>query len=60
MFGPITTLRKDGRLVKHLPWTAFKLADEDWKMVANAAAVLEVRNYLFPFDPTLTSIFTGL
>jgi len=25
MYGPITTLRANNRLTKHIPWSAFKL-----------------------------------
>jgi hypothetical protein len=43
MYGPITTLRRDNRLVKHIPWTAFKLSDRDWLRVIDARDILEVR-----------------
>jgi hypothetical protein len=42
MYGPITTLRHDGRLVKHIPWTAFKMLDRDWRRVVDARDILEV------------------
>jgi hypothetical protein len=36
MYGPITTVRRDNRLVKHIPWTAFKMSDLDWVRVVDA------------------------
>ena len=41
-FGSITTLRRDGRVVKHIPWSAFKLSEVDWIRVRDAAAILAV------------------
>lgn len=43
MYGPITTLRRDNRLVKHIPWTAFKMTDLDWARVVDARDILGVR-----------------
>ncbi len=43
MYGPITTLRRDNRLVKHIPWTAFKMTDLDWIRVVDARDILGVR-----------------
>ncbi len=42
MYGPITTLRRDNHLVKHIPWTAFKLTDCDWFRVIDACDILVV------------------
>ena len=33
LFGPITTVHKNGWVVKKLPWSAFVLDDEDWKRI---------------------------
>lgn len=33
LFGPITTLRKNGRIVKKIPWSTFILNDEDWERI---------------------------
>ncbi|KAF8487799.1 hypothetical protein F5888DRAFT_1624161, partial [Russula emetica] len=30
LYGPITTVRRNGRIVKKIPWSAFQLADADW------------------------------
>jgi hypothetical protein len=43
MYGPITSLRHNNRLVKHIPWTAFKLSDVDWSRVVGARDILAVR-----------------
>ncbi|KZS87028.1 hypothetical protein SISNIDRAFT_420140, partial [Sistotremastrum niveocremeum HHB9708] len=39
-FGPITTLRRDGK-VKHIPWKAFKLTDADWERVGQLVEILK-------------------
>jgi len=43
-YGPITTIRRDGRVVKHIPWTAFTLLGEDWARVKEVAEILAVSN----------------
>ena len=48
LFGPITTIRQDGRLVKEIPWTAFSLSADDWRHVMDARDILAVCNeFLF-------------
>jgi hypothetical protein len=47
MYGPITTLRRNNRIQKHIPWTAFKLLDPDWQRVVDARDILGVRVILF-------------
>jgi hypothetical protein len=42
MYGPITMLCRDNCLVKHIPWTTFKLADPDWLRVIDARDILGV------------------
>ena len=32
MYGSITTLRANNCLIKHIPWSAFKLIDIGWLM----------------------------
>ncbi|KAG6823774.1 hypothetical protein H0H87_000339, partial [Tephrocybe sp. NHM501043] len=44
LFGPITTLRKKGRIVKHIKWATFKLIDEDWACVGNTRDILADAN----------------
>jgi hypothetical protein len=45
-FGPITTIRINGRVVKHIPWTAFTFSDDDWSRVKEAADLLEVHGFI--------------
>ena len=47
MYGPITTLRCDNRLVKHIPWSAFKMSDQDWTRVVDARDILGVSTFNF-------------
>jgi len=54
MYGPITTLCRNNHIVKHIPWSAFKLADEDWTRVVNARDILEVRIHSYLFRPKST------
>jgi hypothetical protein len=49
MYGPITTLCHKNRLVKHIPWTAFKLTDPNWYRVVDARDILRVCA-LFPLS----------
>ena len=42
MYGPITTLRHDNCISKHIPWSAFKLTDLDWTRVVDARDILGV------------------
>ncbi len=42
MYGPVTTLRRNNRVVKHIPWTAFRLSDVDWIRVIDARDILGV------------------
>jgi hypothetical protein len=41
-YGPITTIRRDGRVVKHIPWSAFEFGDRDWDRVKEASEILIV------------------
>jgi len=47
MYGPITTLWHDNRLVKHIPWSAFKMSDQDWTRVVDARDILGVSTFHF-------------
>jgi len=42
MYGPITMLRANNCLTKHIPWSAFKLSDRDWHRVVDARDILGV------------------
>ena len=36
-------MRRNGRVVKKIPWSAFQLADADWERVKDARDILKVR-----------------
>ncbi|KAH9928415.1 hypothetical protein B0H21DRAFT_670095, partial [Amylocystis lapponica] len=40
-FGPITTIRQAGKIVKKIPWSAFQLREPDWRRVQLCADILE-------------------
>ena len=42
-FGPITTIRQNGKVTKKIPWSAFRLEKEDWDRVKLCVEILEVR-----------------
>ena len=41
-YGPITMIRQDGQVAKHIPWSAFKFSNVDWERVREAAELLAV------------------
>jgi hypothetical protein len=43
MYGPITTLCRDNRVVKHILWSAFKMIDTNWNRVIDAHNILGMR-----------------
>ena len=47
LYGPITSIHHDNRLIKHIPWSAFKLAESDWLRVVDACDILGVSGFLF-------------
>lgn len=46
LFGPITTVRMNGRITKKIPWSAFQLSDEDWERVKDVKDILVVCHLL--------------
>lgn len=42
LYGPITTIRHNGRIEKKIPWSAFALTERDWERVADARDILKV------------------
>lgn len=48
-FGPITIIRREGKVVKKIPWSAFRLEEDDWRRVALCVDILAVRH--FPHKP---------
>lgn len=51
VYGPITTLRKDGKLVKHIPWSAFAIDEAGWEHIADCRAILLVSGYCICIKP---------
>ena len=47
MYSPITMLRANNHLIKHIPWSAFKLSDRDWHRVVDTCDILGVG---FPYS----------
>ena len=45
-FGPITTIRRDGKITAKIPWSAFQLSDKDWERARLCATILTVRALL--------------
>jgi hypothetical protein len=45
LYGPITTIRHDGRIEKHIRWLAFQLKEADWARVFDTKNILLVRPY---------------
>jgi hypothetical protein len=48
-YGPITTIRREGRIVKRIPWSAFALSVSDWERVKEASELLAVREHHLSF-----------
>ncbi|KAM6491167.1 hypothetical protein JOM56_013406, partial [Amanita muscaria] len=44
LYGPITTLRQDGRVHKKIPWNTFTLSYFDWARVLDAKMILADSN----------------
>ncbi|OJT06528.1 Zinc finger BED domain-containing protein RICESLEEPER 2 [Trametes pubescens] len=64
-FGPITIIRKDGKIAKKIPWSAFRLEDSDWKRVSLCTDILADANryhQLFSADkvPTIHRVIPAL
>jgi hypothetical protein len=45
-YGPITTIRRDGQVMKHIPWSAFQFSETDWERVLEASHILAVSEVL--------------
>jgi hypothetical protein len=41
-YGPITTIRRDGQVIKHIPWSVFRFSETDWERVLEASHILAV------------------
>jgi len=40
LYGPITTIQKNNQIFKRIPWSAFKLSQDDWQLVYDAKSIL--------------------
>lgn len=47
LYGPITTIRQNGRITKKIRWSAFTLTDRDWERVTDARDILKVNHSHF-------------
>lgn len=56
LYGPITTIRRDGRITKNIPWTAFQTEKHDWGRVADVKNILAVRANRSPFISCLDTV----
>ena len=53
LFGPITSIRRPGYPVKHIPWTAFAIKSSDWERANDTHAILSDANsiqHLFSYE----------
>ncbi len=56
-FGPITTIRQDGKIQKKIRWSAFQFDDADWHRVFLCGELLAVRRlFFFKWYHTLTPL----
>jgi len=42
LYGPITVIRRDGHIIKKIPWSAFQLKEVDWCRVLDTKTILAV------------------
>lgn len=52
LYGPITTIRRNGHIEKKIPWSAFTLTDQDWERVKDARDLLKVSLFVVTELPT--------
>jgi hypothetical protein len=65
LYGPITTICRNGRIEKKIPWSAFTLTEKDWDRVADARDILKDSNDIQEFfsseqQPTLWRVLPVL
>ncbi|KAN0111926.1 hypothetical protein V8E52_008016 [Russula decolorans] len=51
-YGPITTIRREGRVVKHILWSAFHFSKTYWERVSEASHIL-AQSFSAEKEPTL-------
>ncbi|KAG2038722.1 hypothetical protein BDR03DRAFT_861397 [Suillus americanus] len=44
LFGPITTIHRQGRIIKYIPWTAFKFTMADWEHINDTRTIIADAN----------------
>ncbi|KAF8074785.1 hypothetical protein FPV67DRAFT_1390698, partial [Lyophyllum atratum] len=44
IYGPVTTIRCNGKIAKKIPWSAFALSTDDWQRVIEAREILADSN----------------
>jgi hypothetical protein len=49
LFRPITTVRRNGPVLKKIPWSAFRLTDADWERANDARDISNLPR--FRYDP---------
>jgi len=42
IFGPITVTQTKGKVIKKIPWSTFRLSDNDWAYVKDVRLILKV------------------
>ena len=57
LYGPITTIRRNGRIKKKISWVAFMLTDRDWECVKDACDLLKVSGLIVARTLVLISVF---
>lgn len=40
LYGLITTIRKNNRIFKKIPWSAFKMSEDNWQLVYDVKSIL--------------------
>lgn len=45
LYGPITTIRANGRVSKRIEWAAFQLKESDWVTVRRVKEILLVQSF---------------
>jgi len=51
LFGPITTVRTNGRISKKIPWSAFRMSNLDWERVKDVKDILTVCSFVTRVHP---------
>lgn len=57
LFGSITIIRKNGKIEKKIPWSAFTFSDNDWMCVKDCRSILKVWHIFFRSHHTLIVLF---